>query len=138
MSEMEYVKAVIIGSIRSAIQDRASAPRQGRDVAQEAVVEIRPEYSDALEGIEKWDQLLVTCWLHLAPRDILKVHPTGDKELPLTGVFGTRSPVRPNPVAVYVVELLKIDGNRLHVRGIDAVDGTPVLDIKPHINRLDD
>jgi L-fuculose-phosphate aldolase len=138
MSEMKYVKAVVVGSIRSYIQDRASAPRQGREVAQEAVIEIHPGYSDALDGIETWDQLLVTCWLHLAPRDILKVHPTGDKELPLSGVFGTRSPVRPNPVAVYVVELLRVDGNRLHVRGIDAVDGTPVLDIKPFIHRLDE
>ena len=136
MSEM--VKAVVVGTVRSAILDRASAPRQGRDSAQEVMVEIRPEYSDALDGIEMWDQLLVTCWLHLAPRDILKVHPQGDMNQPLTGVFGTRSPVRPNPVAVYTVDLLKVDGNRLHVRGVDAVDGTPVLDIKPFIHRLDE
>ena len=106
-------------------------------MAQEAVVEILPEYADAMELIGGWDQLLVTCWLHLAPRDLLKVHPKGDMQLPLSGVFGTRSPARPNPMAVYTVDLLKVDGNRLHVSGIDAVDGTPVLDVKPYIGRLD-
>ena len=107
-------------------------------MAQEAVVEILPEYADALVLIEEWDHLLVTCWLHLAPRDLLMVHPKGDMQLPLSGVFGTRSPVRPNPIAVYTVELLKVEENRLHVTGIDAVDGTPVLDIKPFIHRLDE
>ncbi len=138
MNQMDRIEAVIIGYVRSSLSNRASAPRQGRDTAQEAVIEVQPKYTQALHGIDGWDQLLVTCWLHLAPRDVMTVHPKGDKNQPLTGVFGTRSPSRPNPIAVYTVDLLKVDGSRLHVRGIDAVDGTPVLDIKPHIHRLDD
>ncbi|MDT8396721.1 MAG: tRNA (N6-threonylcarbamoyladenosine(37)-N6)-methyltransferase TrmO [bacterium] len=138
MNEIDRVEAVIVGYVRSSLMERASAPRQGRDAALEAVIEVQPEFAEALDGIGRWDQLLVTCWLHLAPRNTLKVHPRGDTTQPLSGVFGTRSPVRPNPIAVYTVDLLKVDGGRLHVRGIDAVDGTPVLDIKPHIGRLDD
>ena len=138
MNEMNGIEAVIVGYVRSPLLNRVSAPRQGRDSAQEAVIEVLQVYGEALEGIGERDQLLVTCWLHLAPRNILKVHPKGDATKPLSGVFGTRSPARPNPIAVYTVDLLKVDGSRLHVRGIDAVDGTPVLDIKPHVPRLDD
>jgi tRNA-Thr(GGU) m(6)t(6)A37 methyltransferase TsaA len=138
MTEMDRIEAVIVGHVRSPLSNRTSAPRQGRDTAQEAVIEVLQAYGEALEGIGGWDQLLVTCWLHLAPRDVMAVHPKRDKTQPLSGVFGTRSPARPNPIAVYTVDLLKVDGRRLHVRGIDAVDGTPVLDCKPHIHRLDD
>ena len=138
MNKLNGIEAVIVGYVCSPLSNRASAPRQGRDTAQEAVIEVLQVYGEALEGIGGWDQLLVTCWLHLAPRNILKVHPKGDATKPLSGVFGTRSPARPNPIAVYTVDLLKVDGSRLHVRGIDAVDGTPVLDIKPHVRRLDD
>ncbi len=138
MNEMDRIEAVVVGHVRSPLSNRASAPRQGRDTAQEAFIEVLQAYGEALEGIGGWDQLLVTCWLHLAPRNILKVHPKGDTTKPLSGVFGIRSPARPNPIAVYTVDLLKVDGSRLHVRGIDAVDGTPVLDIKPHVRRLDD
>lgn len=135
---MEPIEAVVVGYVRSELSDRKRAPCQGRDAAQEAVVEILPGYADALLRIGEWGQLLVTCWLHLAPRHLLMVHPKGDAKLPLSGVFGTRSPARPNPIAIYTVDLLKVDGNRLHVRGVDAVDGTPVLDIKPFIHRLDE
>ena len=127
-----------VGHIRSSVADRADAPRQGRDASTEAVIEILPPYSDALEGIGKWPMLLVVCWMHMADRKTLTVHPKGDSDSPLTGVFATRSPARPNPVAVYVVQLLAVEGKSLRVKGIDAVDGTPVLDIKPHIHRLDD
>jgi len=138
MSDVEQVKAVVIGYVRSSVLRRNKAPQQGRDVAQEAVIEVLPEYADALDRIDGREKLLVTCWLHLAPRDTHKVHPQGDLNQPLTGVFATRSPVRPNPIAVYTLDLLEVHGNRLHVRGIDAVDGTPVLDIKPFIHRLDE
>ncbi len=127
-----------VGYIRSSIKSRAQAPRQGRDASVEARIEIIPRYAVALDGIAQWSELLVICWLHLADRDILAVHPRGDLNVPLTGVFGTRSPSRPNPIAVYTVDLLSMEENLLHVKGIDAVDGTPVLDIKPHIHRLDD
>lgn len=103
-----------------------------------ARIEILPSYRDAMEGIGQWSKLLVVCWMHLADRETLTVHPRGDIKAPITGVFGTRSPARPNPLAVYTVDLLAVNGEVLEVMGMDAVDGTPVLDIKPHIHRLDD
>ena len=137
-SELDGFQAIPIGYVRSHITDRKHAPRQGRDLSTQARIEILPRYSRALDGVGQYAQLMVICWLHLAERDILAVHPRGDIGAPLTGVFGTRSPVRPNPLAVYTVDLLSIEGNTLKVSGIDAVDGTPVLDIKPHVHRLDD
>ena len=135
---MDKLHAAPVGYVRSDVTDRGQAPRQGRDGSDDARIEILPEYIDALDGIGQWPQLQVICWMHLADRDTLTVHPRGDASAPLTGVFGTRSPARPNPVAGYVCDLLSVEGNVLNVRGIDAVDGTPVLDIKPHIHRLDD
>ncbi len=135
---MDKFHAVPVGYVRSDVSDRGRAPRQGRDASAQARIEILPEYTDAMDGIGQWSQLLVTCWMHLADRNTLAVHPRGKASAPLTGVFGTRSPARPNPVAVYTVDLISVEGNALNVRGIDAVDGTPVLDIKPHIHRLDD
>lgn len=135
---MDKFNIAPVGYIRSDVTERGQAPRQGRDADLGASIEILAQYSDALEGIGQWSQLLVICWMHLADRDILAVHPKGNAKAPLTGVFGTRSPARPNPVAVYTVDLLSVEGNILYVKGIDAVDGTPVLDIKPHIHRLDD
>jgi tRNA-Thr(GGU) m(6)t(6)A37 methyltransferase TsaA len=134
---MGMFNAVPVGYVRSDVTDRLQAHRQGRDDSVDARIEILPRYSEALEGIKQWSQLLVVCWLHLADRETLTVHPKGDVSAPLTGVFGTRSPARPNPAAVYTVDLLAVKGNTLYVRGIDAVDGTPVLDIKPYIHRLD-
>jgi L-fuculose-phosphate aldolase len=127
-----------VGVVRSSVKTRADAPRQGRDTAVEVTVEIRPEYADCVKGVQPGGLVQVICFMHLARRDIKVVHPKGDRGNPLTGVFGTRSPARPNPLAVYTAELLEVDGLHLRLRGIDAVDGTPVLDIKPHIHRLDD
>ncbi|MDF1526694.1 MAG: tRNA (N6-threonylcarbamoyladenosine(37)-N6)-methyltransferase TrmO [bacterium] len=135
---MDNLTITPVGYIRSDVTERGQAPRQGRDADLDARIEILTPYTEALSGIGQWSQLLVICWMHLANRDILDVHPRGNTNAPLTGVFGTRSPARPNPLAVYTVDLLSVDGNVLHVKGIDAIDGTPVLDIKPHINRLDD
>lgn len=129
---------VPIGRIRSGLQRLREAPRQGRDAGWVAEVEIDPRYAEALEGIERWERLRVTCWLHRAARDVLTVQPRGDPCAPLTGVFATRSPSRPNPLAAYTVELLSRRGNVLEVRGIDAVDGTPVIDLRPHVPRLDE
>lgn len=129
---------VPIGYVRSTIANRDLAPRQGRDAGLEGRIELLPEYRDALKGLERWPQIQVVCWMHLARRELLQVLPRGDPSLPLTGVFATRSPARPNPLAVYTVDLLEMSGTTLTVRGIDAVDGTPVVDIRPHIHRLDD
>ena len=127
-----------IGFVRSSIKDRGEAPRQGRDAGHEVIVEIRPDYSDCVKGLEVGGLVQVICFMHLARRDVRMVHPKGDPDNPLTGVFGTRSPARPNPLAVYTAELVEVDGLNLRLCGIDAVDGTPVLDIKPHVHRLDD
>ena len=137
-NSMDKFNITPIGYVRSDVTDRVQAPRQGRDASAQAMIEILPQYSDAMEGIGQWAQLQVICWMHLAERDTLAVHPRRDANAPLTGVFSTRSPTRPNPVAVYTVDLLSVKGNTINVRGLDAVDGTPVLDIKPHIHRLDD
>jgi len=126
-----------IGVVHSELREPADAPRQGRDVGAEAEIEVFSEYLPALQGIEERDCLLVVCWLDRARRDLLHV-PSRAGAGPLRGVFATRSPNRPNPLAVYPVELLSVHGNRLRVRGIDAVDGTPVIDLKPRVPRLDD
>ena len=131
-------RTVPIGYMRSGVTDRGDAPRQGGDAGSEVVLEVLPDYAPAVEGIEEWGSILVICWMHLASRDVLQVHPKGDPSHHLTGVFGTRSPARPNPLAVYTVELVRVEGLKIQVRGIDAVDGTPVVDIKPHVHRLDD
>jgi tRNA-Thr(GGU) m(6)t(6)A37 methyltransferase TsaA len=135
---MDKFNITPVGYVRSDVTGRSQAPRQGPDTSVDASIEILTPYADALNGIGQWSQLLVICWMHLADRDILNVHPRGNTNAPLTGVFSTRSPARPNPLAVYTVDLLSVDGYVLYVKGIDAIDGTPVLDIKPYIPRLDD
>jgi L-fuculose-phosphate aldolase len=134
----ESYPVVPIGTVRSAVTDPGDSPRQGRDTGMEAILEIDPAYTEALSGIGENRRLLVICWLHLAERGRLKVHPRGDPANPARGVFATRSPLRPNSFAIYTVDLLDVRGTSLRVRGIDAVDGTPVLDIRPHRSRLDD
>jgi tRNA-Thr(GGU) m(6)t(6)A37 methyltransferase TsaA len=120
------------------VKTRERAPRQGREEGIEVVVDILPEFADAVEGMEELEMLQVICWFHEARRDLLKVRPKRDPNRHLTGVFATRSPVRPNPLTVYAAKLLGVDGLRFRVQGVDAIDGTPVLDIRPHIHRLDD
>ncbi len=127
-----------IGHVRSSLRTREEAPRQGRDTNQEAWLDIRPAYRDALLGLASWPAIQVICWLHQADRDMLQVHPGRDPGAPLTGVFATRSPNRPNPLAVYTVVLREQSGLSLRVAGIDALDGTPVVDLRPHVHRLDD
>lgn len=97
-------------------------------------VVIRNELAEALEGVDGFSHLFVLFWLHEIPakqQKTLKVHPRGRRDLPLLGVFATRSMLRPNPIGLTLVELVKVEGNVLTVRGLDALDGTPVLDIKP-------
>ena len=129
---------VTIGYVRSALKDRDTAPRQGRDANGEAWIEVLEGYAEGLLGLEDRGWVQVICWLHLAPRDGLRVRPRGDPTVPLAGVFATRSPARPNPLAVYPARLLEVKGRWLRVSGLDAVDGTPVVDLKPHVTRLDE
>jgi tRNA-Thr(GGU) m(6)t(6)A37 methyltransferase TsaA len=122
-----------IGIIRSELTSLDAAPRQGNEGAPEAWVEIYEQVADGLVGIEVGDDLVILTWLHLARRDVLQTHPRNDLNNPLTGVFATRSPDRPNPVGLHRVSVLAVEGRRLLVAPLEAIDGTPVADIKPVI-----
>ena len=104
-------------------------------------IEIKPAYEDGLMGLDQNSHLLIFSWFHKSDtpekRKTLQVHPRRNKANPLTGVFATRSPVRPNPISIMACKILSIDGRRIHVDAIDAFDGTPVIDIKPYVPRLD-
>jgi tRNA-Thr(GGU) m(6)t(6)A37 methyltransferase TsaA len=119
-----------IGVIRSALTDRSAAPRQGDEGAPDAWLEVEPWAAAALHRIAAGDALIVITWFHQADRDTLQVHPRSDPANPLTGVFATRSPDRPNPLGLHPVTVREIDGTRLRVGPIEAIDGTPVVDIK--------
>ncbi len=129
---------VSIGSVRSRFSSLEQAPRQGREAQAEGEILIHPQYAEGVEDIHAGDRLWVLLWFHAARRDVLRVHPKGDRSVPLTGVFSTRSPDRPNPVGMCLVEVLEVKGCCLRVLGLDALDGTPVVDIKPHRTELDD
>lgn len=120
-----------VGRVESPLADRESAPRQGDEGAPEAWLVLEPSLRAALEGIEERDEVVVLTWLDRARRDVLRVHPRDDFSRDPQGVFATRSPDRPNPIGLHRVEVLAIDGARLRVRNLEAIDGTPVLDIKP-------
>jgi tRNA-Thr(GGU) m(6)t(6)A37 methyltransferase TsaA len=119
-----------MGVIRSTLTSRREAPKQGSEGAPDAWIEVDPAVADALEGIEVGDELVVITWFHQANRAVLQVHPRGDARNPLTGVFATRSPDRPNPLGLHPVVVRAIEGTRLRVGPIEAIDGTLVVDIK--------
>jgi len=120
-----------IGIVRSALKDRGAAPSQGSEGAPEPVIALAPPVLEGLEGIEVGHEIVVVTWLHEARRDVLKLYPRWDTRLPLTAVFNTRSPDRPNPLGLHRVTVLEISGPELKVRPLEAIDGTPVVDIKP-------
>ena len=128
MQSADYVVEPL-GFIRSSLQRRKNAPRQGREGAPDAWIEIESRVMDGLLGVAVGDEVIVLTWLHESRRETLQVHPRGTG--PLTGVFATRSPDRPNPIGLHRVKVLEIDGSRLKVGPIEAIDGTPVIDIKP-------
>jgi tRNA-Thr(GGU) m(6)t(6)A37 methyltransferase TsaA len=120
-----------IGTIRSRLTSLEAAPRQGDEGAPDAWLELATSVGQAIEGITVGDQLIVLTWLHRARRDILRVHPRDRVEAPLKGVFATRSQDRPNPIGLHKVSVLEVTGSRLRVAPIEAIDGTPIIDIKP-------
>jgi tRNA-Thr(GGU) m(6)t(6)A37 methyltransferase TsaA len=124
-----------IGVVESSLTDMASAPKQGHEGAPEAWLAFEPTVLDGLEGLRPGDQVIVLTWLDRARRDVLRVHPRDDVRNPMQGVFNTRSADRPNPIGLHQVEIMEIDGPRMRVRNLEAVDGTPVLDLKPVIRQ---
>ena len=122
-----------IGVVESPLTDPATAPKQGREGAPEAMLVIQPEVAAGLDGIAAGDEVIVLTWLDRADRGVLRVHPRDDPANPERGVFSTRSADRPNPIGLHVVEVVEIDDTRLRVRNLEAVHGTPVLDLKPVI-----
>jgi tRNA-Thr(GGU) m(6)t(6)A37 methyltransferase TsaA len=126
-----------VGFIRSTLKRREEAPRQGPEGAPDAWLEIEPQFADALLGLEVGHELIVITWLHQADRGVLKNHPRSDENRPLTGVFYTRSPARPNPLGLHPVTVREIKGTRLKIGPIEAFDGTPVVDIKSASTRAD-
>ena len=120
-----------IGLIRSPIKIRRDAPLYRTGRAPDAFLELESKYRTGLHRIKVGDEIIVITWLHRARRDTLQVHPKGDSSRPLMGVFSTRSPDRPNPFGLHRVKVLEIRANRLRIGPIEAVDGTPVVDIKP-------
>ncbi len=120
-----------IGLVESTLTDLDAAPRQGDEGAPDAWLVIAPAYVDALEGLAAGDDILVLTWFDRARRDVLRLHPRGDRSRPEEGVFATRAPHRPNPIGLHRVEIISIEGPRVHVRPLEALNGTPILDIKP-------
>jgi len=122
-----------IGTIRSTLRALRDAPLQGDEGAPDAWLEVDPAFAPALRGISEGDEIIVITWLDRGNREVLEVHPRGDPRNPLAGVFATRSPHRPNPLGLHPVTVREIDGMRLRIGPIEAIDGTPVVDIKPSL-----
>ena len=120
-----------IGRVESSLTDVATAPRQADEGAPEAWLIFEPTLLEALQNLQAGDEVLVLTWLDRARRDVLRVHPRGDRSRPLAGVFSTRAPDRPNPIGLHRVRLSAVDGCRLRVAHLDALDGTPIIDLKP-------
>ncbi|HYP46954.1 MAG TPA: tRNA (N6-threonylcarbamoyladenosine(37)-N6)-methyltransferase TrmO [Propionibacteriaceae bacterium] len=127
-----------IGWVESTLAELDEAPRQGDEGAPDAWLVLKPAVSDGLRGLEAGTDVLVLTWLDRAKRDVLSVHPRGEVHRPMTGVFSTRSPDRPNPIGLHRVTILDVEGNRLHVGNLEAVDQTPVLDVKPVLGTMDE
>jgi tRNA-Thr(GGU) m(6)t(6)A37 methyltransferase TsaA len=120
-----------IGRVESSLTDPAAAPKQGKEGAPDAWLVFEPAVLEALDGIRPGARVIVLTWFHRARRDLLRVHPRDDLANPMQGVFNTRSADRPNPIGLHEVEVLSIDGERVHVRPLEAIDGTPIVDVKP-------
>ncbi len=120
-----------IAHVESALTDLAAAPMQGHEGAPDAWLVFAENVLDALGGLAVGDRVILLSWFDRADRDVLRTHPRSDASVPMRGVFATRSPDRPNPIGLHEVEILEIDGPRMHVRPLEAIDGTPIVDVKP-------
>jgi tRNA-Thr(GGU) m(6)t(6)A37 methyltransferase TsaA len=132
MSQPSY-DVVPIGRVESPLTDAATAPKQGHEGSPEAWLVFEPAILEGLDGIAAGDEVILLTWLDRADRDVLRVHPRDDVNNPMRGVFGTRSADRPNPIGLHPVQIIEIDGNRVRVRDLEALDGTPIVDVKPVI-----
>ena len=128
---MTTIELKPIGSVESPLADLGAAPRQPDEGAPDAWLVFRPEVLEGLRSLKPGTEVMLLTWLHRASRDVLSVHPRGDPDRPEEGVFSTRSPHRPNPIGLHRVEIVAIDGLRVRVRSLEALNGTPILDVKP-------
>jgi tRNA-Thr(GGU) m(6)t(6)A37 methyltransferase TsaA len=132
---MAGIEVNAIGRVESPLTDLASAPKQGDEGAPDAWLVFDPAVLGALHGVRPGDEVIVLTWLDRARRDVLRVHPRDDPSRAQQGVFGTRSQDRPNPIGLHPVEIVAIEGNRVLVRNLEALDGTPIVDVKPVLSR---
>ncbi len=128
---MKSFQVNAIGRVESTLTDLSAAPRQPDEGAPAAWLVFEPAVREALADLHQGDEVLLLTWLDRASRDVLRVHPRGDPSRPEEGVFSTRSPHRPNPIGLHRVEITAVEGLRVRVRNLEAVDGTPILDVKP-------
>ncbi len=124
-----------VGWVQSPLTDRTAAPKQGDEGAPPARIVFRPEVREATSDLQSGDEIIVLTWLHQGRRDVLSVHPRGDANRPLTGVFSTRSPDRPNPIGLHAVTIEIVEEDAITVHELEAIDGTPVLDVKPTLSK---
>jgi tRNA-Thr(GGU) m(6)t(6)A37 methyltransferase TsaA len=125
-----------VGFVQSSLVDKADAPAQGDEGAPDATIVVQPEFRTAMRDLSAGNRVIVLTWLDRGDRTVQEVHPRGDRARARLGVFSTRSPDRPNPIGLHEVEILAVEGTTLRVRNLEALDGTPVLDIKPVIGRV--
>ena len=132
------MELIAIGRVESSLTDRHTAPKQGDEGAPDATLVFDDTMVEGLHGLETGDEVIVLTWLDQAFRDVLRVRPRDDFDRPHQGVFSTRSPDRPNPIGLHRVTILAIDGPRLKVRNLEALDGTPIVDVKPLLRTVDE
>jgi tRNA-Thr(GGU) m(6)t(6)A37 methyltransferase TsaA len=134
----EGIRLTPIGHVTSPLKDPGDAPRQPDEGAPAATIVLDPAVHAAAADIVPGDRLVVLTWLHAASRDVLQVHPRGDRDRPSTGVFSTRSPDRPNPIGLHTVTVRQVGPGRIDVDALEAIDGTPVIDLKPVLGKVAD
>jgi tRNA-Thr(GGU) m(6)t(6)A37 methyltransferase TsaA len=130
MNETRY-ELTPVGRVESPLTDPSEAPKQGFEGAPDAWIVFEPGVAEAAADIRPGDELILLTWLDRARRDVLRVHPRDDVSNPMQGVFKTRSADRPNPIGLHPVEVVAVEGNRIRVRNLEALDGTPIIDVKP-------